>query len=56
MVKVGFIVEGQTESILLQSPAFNDILRQHNIELINVINAEGSGNLLPHSIEYFFFF
>jgi hypothetical protein len=51
MVKVGFIVEGQTESILLQSPAFNDILRQHNIELINVINAGGCSNLLPHNIE-----
>lgn len=51
MVKIGFIVEGQTELILIQSTAFKNFLSHNNIELVNVINADGSGNLLPHNIE-----
>jgi hypothetical protein len=50
MVKVGFICEGTTEQILLQSDAFKQLLATLNIEQIRVINAEGSGNLLPHNI------
>lgn len=52
MVKVGFIVEGGTEKILVESLGFNTWLQQHGIELIHpVIDAEGSGNLLPKNIE-----
>jgi hypothetical protein len=51
MIKVGFIVEGNTESFLLKSASFNEFLLKNNIELVNVINAGGSGNLLPHNIE-----
>ena len=47
MVKVGFICEGYTELILLQSDPFRQLLVSLNIERLNVINAEGSGNLLP---------
>lgn len=50
MVKVGFICEGDTESILLQSGSFNSLLAELSILSVNVINAEGSGNLLPHNI------
>ncbi|MCF6406998.1 DUF4276 family protein [Chitinophaga filiformis] len=51
MIKVGFIVEGNTEFFLLKSALFNEFLLKNNIELVNVINAGGSGNLLPHNIQ-----
>ena len=51
MVKVGFICEGYTEQILLLSDKFQQLLTSINLELINVINATGSGNLLPHNIK-----
>jgi len=50
MVKVGFICEGSTELILLQSDSFNKLLASLNIKAVGVINAKGSGNLLPHNI------
>jgi len=50
MVKVGFICEGLTESILLQSNSFRQLLSSLNIESLPVVNAQGSGNLLPHNI------
>ena len=50
MVKVGFICEGFTEFYLLQSQIFKDLLQELNIDPVNVINAEGCGNLLPHNI------
>ncbi len=50
MVKVGFICEGFTEQIFLQSDAFRSYLASLKIESLPVINAEGSGNLLPHNI------
>lgn len=51
MINVGFIVEGITEFVLLKSELFNEFLLKNNINLVNVINAEGCGNLLPHNIE-----
>ncbi len=51
MVKIGFICEGATEAILLQSKAFQNILSTLNLYAVNVINADGCGNLLPHNIE-----
>jgi hypothetical protein len=50
MIKVGFICEGYTERILLQSDSFRNLLVSLNIESLPVINAEGAGNLLPHNI------
>ncbi len=51
MVKVGFICEGDTEQILLLSDKFQEFLTSINLHLVNVINATGSGNLLPHNIK-----
>lgn len=50
MVKVGFICEGKTETNLLSADRFGSFLSEIGIERINVINAETSGNLLPHNI------
>jgi predicted ATP-dependent endonuclease of OLD family len=50
MIRVGFICEGYTEQILLQSSRFRQLLASLNIESVQVINAEGSGNLLPRNI------
>jgi predicted ATP-dependent endonuclease of OLD family len=51
MVKIGFIVEGDTEKILFSSSAFQNYLNSININYIpQIINAEGNGNLLPHNI------
>lgn len=50
-VKIGFICEGTTEAILLQSKAFKNLLSTLNLYAVNVINADGCGNLLPHNIE-----
>lgn len=50
MVKVGFICEGRTETILLSSDTFTRLLASLNIEPLQIIDAKGSGNLLPHNI------
>lgn len=50
MIKVGFICEGYTEQILLRSDTFRKLLASLNLEPLPVINAGGSGNLLPHNI------
>ena len=50
MVKIGFICEGDTEQILLLSDSFQQYLSSINLLAVNVINACGSGNLLPHNI------
>ena len=50
MVKIGFICEGVTEQILLQSGSFKSLLASLNLESLPVIDAQGSGNLLPHNI------
>jgi hypothetical protein len=52
MVKVGFIGEGKTEQLILQSPAFQGWLQQNNIDCVGrIIDAKGSGNLLPNKID-----
>lgn len=51
MVKIGFICEGDTEQILLLSDNFQSYLSSINLRAVNVINACGSGNLLPHNIK-----
>lgn len=51
MVKIGFIVEGDTEKILLESNEFRNLLNELRLEYVSdVINASGNGNLLPHNI------
>jgi len=51
MVRLGIICEGKTEQILFTSRRFTELLRDLNIFLVNVIDAEGAGNLLPHNID-----
>ena len=54
MVKVGFIVEGSCEKIVIESAVFKDFLQRNDFELIEpVVDANGAGNLLPHNIEPF---
>lgn len=50
MVKVGFLVEGGCERIVLRSPAFSNFLFQHGIEIVgDVIDMDGKGNLTQSS-------
>ncbi|MEZ0541970.1 DUF4276 family protein [Fibrella arboris] len=50
MVKVGFLVEGGCERIVLRSPAFSNFLLQHDIEIVgDVIDMDGKGNLTQSS-------
>ncbi len=51
MVKIGFIVEGATEKIVLEKSDLFDLLKENNIDFVpEIIDAEGNGNLLPHNI------
>jgi hypothetical protein len=51
MVKLGFIAEGATEKIILESANFRSYLRSLSIDFIEEVrDAEGNGNLLPHNI------
>lgn len=48
---LGFIVEGDTEKMILESSDFREFLREHSIDFIKeVINVKGNNNLLPHKI------
>lgn len=52
MVRVGFIGEGKTEQIVLESASFQEWLQQHGIERVGtVINAGGAGNLVSGRID-----
>ncbi len=50
VVKIGFIVEGETEALILNSDNFKAILRDLNLVTVGIINAGGNKNLLPHNI------
>jgi len=50
VVKIGFIVEGETEALILDSDNFKAILGKLNIVSVGIINAGGNKNLLPHNI------
>ena len=51
MVKVGFIVEGDSEKIFIESKEFNHWSNSKGVEVLRpVINAGGGGNLLPENI------
>lgn len=48
MVKLGFIAEGGTEKIILESPAFQAFLQEINLDYVeNVVDVTGNNNLLP---------
>lgn len=52
MVKVGFIVEGDTEKIVIESALFQTWASQQGVEICKpVLDAKGGGNLLPQNIE-----
>ncbi len=53
MVKIGFICEGETEKIIIQSENFKQFLLENDLELVNAIDATGNGNLLPENIQPF---
>ena len=51
MVRLGFIVEGATEKIILEHSDFFNYLDGLKIDYIaDVIDAGGNGNLLPHNL------
>lgn len=50
MVKLGFICEGGTEKIIIESLAFREFLLVNNFELVKAFDATGNGNLLPENI------
>lgn len=50
-MKIGFIVEGDSEKVLIESEGFQAWARAQGVEVCSpVINAKGGGNLLPHHI------
>lgn len=52
MVKIGFIVEGACEKVLIESKVFQEWAERHGIVVTHpVVNARGGGNLLPQNIE-----
>jgi hypothetical protein len=52
MVKVGFIVEGSCEKVLINSVRFKRWASDQGLEICDpVIDARGGGNLLPHHIK-----
>ena len=54
MVKIGFIVEGETEKLIIDSEGFQALLTELKIDCVSeAINASGNGNLLPHNITPF---
>lgn len=53
-IKVGFIVEGGSEKVIVESTQFRDFLDSNGYELVTpVIDAKGGGNLLPQNINVF---
>lgn len=52
--KIGFIVEGGSEKIVVESARFKTFLNNNGCELVTpVIDATGGGNLLPQNIGSF---
>ena len=51
-MKIGLIVEGDCERIILKSDIFRETLRQNNLELVaDVVNIGGKGNLKNRKIQ-----
>ncbi len=52
MVKVGFIVEGESAKIILESEPFKNLLSSLNLNHVEkIIDAGSGGNMLPHNRE-----
>ena len=49
MVKIGFIVEGGAEKIILKSENFQDFAKSNNLEIIGIFDAGGKGNFTSYS-------
>jgi hypothetical protein len=50
MVNIGFICEGETEKLIVESEKFQEQLRQLELNCVKVVDAEGNGNLLPKNL------
>jgi hypothetical protein len=51
-MNVGFIVEGETERIIVESKNFSSYLNKYGLNLVSpVVDAKGNGNLLPRYLE-----
>lgn len=50
VVNIGFICEGFTEELILESEKFDLFLRDCNLRNVGLINVKGNSNLLPHKI------
>lgn len=53
MVKLGIVVEGHSDKLFVESPSFVDLCRSLNIEVMDVFNATGNGNLCSANIELY---
>lgn len=53
MVRIGFICEGETEKIIVESERFRKSIPYLNLEFVKAIDATGNGNLLPQHITAF---
>jgi len=54
MVNIGFICEGKSECLLINSEKFRNFLVKIGLNLVaKPIDAKGGGNLLPHNIKCF---
>lgn len=53
VVRIGFICEGETEKIIVESDKFRKGLSELNLEFVKAIDATGNGNLLPQHIPAF---
>ncbi len=47
MKKIGFICEGKSDRLILESTLFSKLLSKLNLQSVLVKNVEGNGNLLP---------
>jgi hypothetical protein len=50
MVRVGFVVEGDCEEILIKSSYFHQLAVQYHLKICQVVNTRGRGNLCPKNI------
>lgn len=52
MVKrIGFICEGESEKIIVESERFQHFLTQNGLVCVKVVDANGNGSLLPKNIK-----
>lgn len=55
MVKVGFIVEGESEKLVVESPMFQQWLHDHDCTLVTpVIDAKGAAICCPSILSHLF--